>query len=80
LGGSVRDGDARLASGVTDQQRTAVRDRCDGAAPDDFELPGEQALVALLDAVERMPAHGARPELTRARAALEFTSSGRTDE
>jgi hypothetical protein len=69
----------RCAIAVTDQQRAAVRDRCDGAALDDFELRDEQARAALLDVIERKPADGARPELTRARAALEFSSSGRID-
>jgi hypothetical protein len=50
----------RCAIAVTDQQRAAVRDRCDGAALDDFELRDEQARAALLDVIERKPADGAR--------------------
>ncbi len=40
------------------------------AALDDFELGGEPARQALNDCVARFPAHGAWPELPRARASL----------
>jgi hypothetical protein len=46
------------------------------AVLDDFELRGVPTRAALLDVIERMPADGAWPELARARAALEFSSSG----
>ena len=41
------------------------------AALDDFDLRGEPARAALIDAVSRFPANSAFPELARARAALE---------
>ena len=40
------------------------------AALDDFELRGEPARAALADAVSRIPANNALPELARAQAAL----------
>ncbi|WP_255605629.1 ATP-binding protein [Mycolicibacterium xanthum] len=43
------------------------------ASLDDFELRGQAARTAVVDAVGRMPANSAFPELRRARAALEST-------
>ena len=43
------------------------------AALDDFKLRGEPARAAVVDAVSRMPANSAFPELARARAALQST-------
>lgn len=40
------------------------------AALDDFELRGEPARAALVEAVRRIPANNAWPELARAQAAL----------
>jgi hypothetical protein len=40
------------------------------AALDDFELGGEPARAALIDAASRFPAHSPLPELARAQASL----------
>ncbi|HEX9175356.1 MAG TPA: hypothetical protein VF874_04405 [Mycobacterium sp.] len=45
------------------------------SALDDFKLRGEPARCGLADAVKRMPADSAWPELTRARAALGLAES-----
>ena len=44
------------------------------AAVDDFDLRGEPARAAVVDAAGRIPTDSRPPELTRARAALESTT------
>jgi len=44
------------------------------AAVDDFDLRGEPARAALVDAASRIPTDSRPPELARARAALESTT------
>jgi hypothetical protein len=44
------------------------------AAGDDFDLRGEPARAALVDAASRIPTDSRPPELARARAALESTT------
>ena len=43
------------------------------AALDDFELRGQPARAALIDAASRIPANNAWPELARAQALLQLT-------
>jgi hypothetical protein len=46
------------------------------AALDDFDLRGQPARAALIDAVSRIPINSALPELVRAQAALDSGSRG----
>jgi hypothetical protein len=43
---------------------------------DDFDLRGQPARAALIDAVSRIPINSALPELVRAQAALDSGSRG----
>jgi hypothetical protein len=63
----ARRGDANAALELARRQGACLFEL--RSALDDFELRGEPARVALLDAVERMRADGTWPELTRARRA-----------
>ncbi len=64
----ARDADLRAALDMAREQAAPIFEL--RAAVDDFELHGESAKEALIDAVGRFPAEGGWPELDRARALL----------